>query len=227
MADGQRPDRVLPVVYLVREGEDNQELRWSLRTLANLTHSRVWLAGFQPSWTVNVERIVVRQQRDKWKSIYANLAAIADCDRLDEHFIMFNDDFFVMRPAQMAVWHRGSWDRILPAFAHRRDYYSKALRRTAERWPDGLCFDSVHRPMLMERGRLRDCLDSLDGMLIRSHYGNLAGQSGVQVSDCKVKSNRQPKTVGPFLSTNDSAFRRGEAGRLIRRRWPAKSGYER
>jgi hypothetical protein len=46
------------VVYVVRPGNRNEELRYSLRSIAaHLPHRRVWLAGFCPSWVRNISFI--------------------------------------------------------------------------------------------------------------------------------------------------------------------------
>lgn len=217
-----RPD----LVWVVRDGDDNDELRWSLRTAVNLAHGRVWLVGGQPSWTRNVQRIGLRQPSDKWAAVLGNLNAVADHPDISETFVLMHDDYFVLEPASLADWHRGPWEQVLAGYKHRRDRYAQMLRKAARRWPDGFCWDAVHRPMLMEKGRLRDVLDDGCTGLYRSHYGNLHDLQGTQVPDCKVKNNRPPKPT-TFLSTSDASFRRGEAGRMIRRMWPHKGPYER
>ena len=45
------------IVYVVRPGERNEELRYSLRSLSNLPHGRVWIAGYMPKWVTGVEHI--------------------------------------------------------------------------------------------------------------------------------------------------------------------------
>ncbi|MFF3129757.1 hypothetical protein ACFVRD_48125 [Streptomyces sp. NPDC057908] len=58
MGDGERPD----IVYVVRPWNQNEQLRYSLRTLANLPHRRVWIAGYCPTWVgPDVGRIPVAQ----------------------------------------------------------------------------------------------------------------------------------------------------------------------
>ena len=50
----------LDVVIPLKESEDNEELRYVLRSIAaNLPHRKVFLAGFKPSWVKNVELISV------------------------------------------------------------------------------------------------------------------------------------------------------------------------
>ncbi len=39
------------VVYVVRPGDKNEELRYSIRSvIANLPHRKVWIAGYKPTW---------------------------------------------------------------------------------------------------------------------------------------------------------------------------------
>lgn len=218
---GDVPD----VVYLVREGDRNDELRWSLRSLTNLTHGRVWLAGFQPSWTVQVGRLEVKQNpSDKYGSVLRNLAAVADSPDVSERFLLFNDDFFCMRPTgEVGPMHLGGTRQVAARYGTRRDRYAQLVRKVADRWPDGM-FYGVHAPMPMEKGRLRDTIDA-GPVMLRTCYGNAHGVGGVKVQDVKVKHHRAVKP-GRWLSTSDGSFDRGEVGRLIRRRFPDPCVYE-
>ena len=38
------------VVYCVKDDPDNEELRYSLRSLKNLPHQKVWIYGGGPKW---------------------------------------------------------------------------------------------------------------------------------------------------------------------------------
>jgi hypothetical protein len=220
--DGGAPD----VVYVVRDHDNNEELRFSLRSLVNVPHGRVWLAGGQPSWTTNVQRLPVRQEFDKYRNIQANLAAAADCEDLTEEFLYFNDDFFVMQPVdQIGYTHRGPWPQALRGYTQRRDRYAQKLRAAAKAWPDGLCYDSTHRPMPMEKGRLRDVLDG-PLTLWKSDYGNMHQVGGVYVKDVKMKRAGKPPADATFLSTSDASFKHHQVGRTIRARFREPSPYE-
>ena len=213
-------------MYVLGPSEPNDELRFSLRSLVNVPHGNVWLAGWQPSWTDNVRRLPVKQGQDKYRNVLANLSAIADCDGISEQFLLFNDDFFCMRPVdRVGYTHLGTIRQAQRAYASRRDRYANLVRDIGRRWPEGY-FYGVHMPMPMERGRLRDVLD--DGPLMtRTDYGNLHEVGGVKVKDVKHKASTRPKQVGDWLSTSDASFRRGEVGKLIRARFPERSRYER
>ena len=50
----------LDVVYCVKELITNEELRYSLRSLRNLPHRKVWIFGGCPKW-VNTEEVEKEQ----------------------------------------------------------------------------------------------------------------------------------------------------------------------
>ena len=227
MTVGHTSDRGVPdVVYVLRHSDDNEELRISLRTLANLPHGKVWLAGGQPSWTANVGRIKVPPKTDKYLTVAANLAAVTDCADVSETFVLFNDDFFVIRPVDRVGYaHRGPWKQALKGYGSRRDSYVRRLKQAAQAWPDGLCYDSTHRPMPMEKGRLRDVLDR-NWTLWKSDYGNFHQVGGVQVKDVKIKRAGMPGDKQTFVSTSDASFKHQQVGKWIRRRFPNPSPYE-
>lgn len=90
----------MDVVYYVRPGERNEELRYSLRSLQNMPHERVWLVGHKPAWVTGVEHI---PNRSNGSSPQHNATShlLAACDAVPaERFVVFNDDFYVMEPIE-------------------------------------------------------------------------------------------------------------------------------
>ena len=217
------------VVYLVRPGDLNDELRWSLRSLANLPHRRVWIAGFQPSWTCNVGRIKVPQTLGKWDNQQRTIRAVCDVAEVSERFVLFNDDFFVVEPlARLPVLHRGTLGAFSDRSAARGDEYGRRIRATLKYLgPDALSYDGLHVPMTFNRRRLAPIIDkSPPGVLFRSVYGNKAAVGGREHSDVKVSRNTS-RYPSPFVSTSDGAFKRRPVGEWIRGMFPEPSPYER
>ena len=217
------------VVYLCGPAVGD-ELRYSLRSVAaHLPHDRVWIVGHQPRWVRQVEQIPVPQPAgQKWSNQEANLRAY--CQQRDgtDRFLLFNDDFFVMRPlGQVPVWHRGPIGDLVGTYRQRRDEFVQRLRNTAAHVGlDAPSYDSIHTPMLLDKGRLLDVLDSMPAKtLFRTVYGNRYQIGGTVHGDVKVKTN-QPAHAGALLSTDDSGFLRGPAGKMIRARFPRRSPYE-
>lgn len=222
----------MDVVYLVRPGDKNDELRWSLRCLsANLPHERVWIVGYRPRWVTGVEHVpTARPGPSKW--ITTRLALREACAKIEvERFVLFNDDFFVTRPIEsVPTLHRGT---LAEHARHAKGAWGNTLRDTmrfliAHGIPEPLSFD-LHVPMEMERAPLCEVLDMVPpgvALQARSLYGNWAHVPATKSVDVKVHGRQAQVSPDLFLSTSDSTFN-GSAGRWIRQHFPAPSPYER
>ncbi|MFG2404280.1 hypothetical protein ACGFR8_08050 [Streptomyces brevispora] len=224
------------IVYVVKPGEHNPQLRFSLRSLANLPHRRVWLAGHCPAWVSDVGVIPTVQQGTKYVNSTANLRAAAEHPDVAEDFLLLNDDFFIVQPVGvMPVLHRGPVDEAEVYYATRaRGHYLRGLRETRQLLaelghPVPLSYE-LHLPMPMTKSRVLEALDigrHLDVLHKRSLYGNLFELGGRQVTDPKIltRGPQFPRNV-PFLSTMPDTFNHGQVGAFIRARFPKASPYE-
>jgi hypothetical protein len=225
------------IVYPVRPGNTNQELRYSLRSLAHLPHGRVWIAGHRPPWVRGVGHIPMPPQATKYLGSTANLRAAVEHPDVAEAFILMNDDFFVMIPVkEVPVLHRGPVDRVEAYYASRgRGLYLQGLRDTKALladlgYPAPLSYE-VHVPMPMTKTRAREALKvggHLPVLHKRTLYGVMHRVGGRQISDPKILT-RSPRFLreSVFLSTMPDTFARGVVGHFIRERFPAPGPYER
>lgn len=72
------------IVYFVKESKTNEELRYSLRTLKNFPHRKVWFYGGCPEGLKPDQYVYVEQdQPTKWLSLC--LLASAHGYRSSEH----------------------------------------------------------------------------------------------------------------------------------------------
>lgn len=234
----------MDVVYLVRPGNDNPELRYSLRSVwRNLQPDRVWIAGHCPPWVAGVRRLTVAQldpTRYKRQNAIAILYAVAAAG--PDEFVLFNDDFFVTHPVAgpPPPVHRGPLaDFAADRLAAKPDSpYSGLLARTDEalraagvRRP--LAYET-HTPMAMSREQLRVTLGFIETenappeqLAPRSILGNLHALGGERIGDVKVYgAENAPAAAGPWLSTTDSSFRYHPIGQKIRRAFSDPSPYE-
>ena len=86
------------IVYFVKESRENEELRYSLRTLKNFHHRKVFFYGGCPDGLVPDQHIHVRQnQPTKWQKVQMMLKLACNNPHITANFWLFNDDFFVMQ----------------------------------------------------------------------------------------------------------------------------------
>lgn len=221
------------VVYLVRPGDDNEELRYSLRSLVNLPHGRVWIAGHKPPWVTGVGHIATDQRGRKWANARRNLTAAIEHPDMPATFVLFNDDFYVIESTEeVPVLHRGTVADSIAVM--RRDVglsgYVRGLAATnrllgRRGFAAPLCY-SLHVPLPVDKAGMREALritSNAERYHLRTIYGNLAGIGGTLADDCKARSGR-PVPVGPFLSSSDSTFHM--VSDELARRFPDPSPYE-
>lgn len=232
----------MDVVYICEANERNEELRHSLRTLANLPHARVWMVGYKPRWARNVQYLPTKQISSKHVNTWRNWQAVATCADISDRFILFNDDFFVTRPiAAIPDLHRGPLAEAIDLYRRKRlaqmlgrATTTQGLLRRAGR--DGELYSyELHTPMVIDRAVLAEAI----GWVTQAHrgpvahlskrtlYGNWARAGGVRAHDVKVQQANVglPDTDLPFLSTSPSSWP-GLAGGWVRRAFPVPSMYE-
>lgn len=219
----------LDVVYPLRADGDYEELRYSLRSLRNLPHRRVWLVGGRPSWVRDVGHIPTTQMSTKVRNVYLGLIAAARHRGVSDPFILFNDDFFVTEPVDdVPVWHLGPIRDVLEGYVGRADNYVQRIHRTARVVGyDALSYEG-HWPMRLVKAPLLDLLDECarDELQIRTVYGNRMRLDGEQHPDCKIKRDGFGVRT-PFTSTSDTSFAEYQIGRDLRAMFPDPSPYER
>lgn len=225
------------IVYVVAPGDDNEELRYSLRSLAaHLPHERVWIAGHRPAWvSAAVGHIDATQTGSRFQNSTGNLRAACEHPDVADEFVYFNDDFFVMQDVdQVPVLHRGPLDDVIAATGsslYRRGAVGTQLHMQrlglAEEGP--LYSYEIHAPLPVVKAGMLEALDAGRGLPVlhkRTLYGNLCRIGGEQADDVKVKAYDDAGPAGPFLSTSDAAFAAGTVGKRIREAFADPCRYE-
>lgn len=89
----------MDLVYLVKEDEWNEDLKYSLRSVDKFVPcGNVWIVGYKPSWVQNVKYLPVEQYGTKHQNQTNSLLAICNCDEISDDFVLMNDDFFAIKP---------------------------------------------------------------------------------------------------------------------------------
>lgn len=225
---------VMDIVYFTRNG-NNEELRYSLRSLSNLSYGKVWIYGGCPRGIVPDRRVPVSQiGRTKWDKVKDMYSQACRNDDISEDFILMNDDFFIMKPTTIEPMYRCSLERHIFTIEHkyhdRPNAYTAELRKTLSLLKkQGLPTNSyeLHIPFIFNREKLLYLLNKYPAYhAMRSLYGNYYQIGGQKALDVKVwrgvnKWNRS----STFLSTDDLSFR-GRVGEFIKNKFPERSKYE-
>lgn len=227
------------VVYIVRPGDDNDELRYSLRSVAaNVPHRNVVIAGYKPDWVRNVHYIAVGQQGNKYANAMANWRAAVNSNQVSENFMLFNDDFYIMQPLEgLKTFHRGELHDVINYYEKLGGPYVLNMKRTRKLLTDlgvrrQLSY-ALHIPMMINKtkykfliGGLEAAEYPLENIQMRTLYGNFWQLGGELHKDVKISSpDEKPDTKAVFLSSLDTSFN-GLIGDYVRQRFNKPCKYE-
>lgn len=220
----------MDIVYPL--GPHKPELRYSLRSLANVEHDQVWVVGeSKPAWA-KVEHLAVRNGRGKPQSLFKVFAAVAACDDISEDFIYFNDDFFALRPASIPNWHRANLKPAEPRTKVSFIGWPASCRATGwflqhQGYP--IRDYEIHTPMVLNRTALRETIEWARDhpyLQVRSLYANHHRIGGYKHKEVKIGNRRDVPGNQTWVSTSDNAFASGEVGRFLRDKFSKPSAYE-
>lgn len=230
------------IVYIVRPGENNEELRYSLRSLEKNfpNHGTVWIIGYKPSWVQHVRTIYKVQKGTKYKNGYNNLLAAANHPEISGDFILMNDDFFVTKEiTEIPRYNRGLLDDVIETFeqygAHK---YYWTMRHTAEYFrrlkiQNPLSYE-LHVPMIINKQKYIESMaqwmavDPTAKLNKRTVYGNYVDYGGETIEDVKVNhlNGRSLENPTAFLSSDDKSFKLGNVGPYIKEEFKFPCRYE-
>lgn len=114
---------MLDFVYIVKESDKNDDLKYSLRSIAKFyPDHRVWIVGYKPKWVQNVGYIPVKQTGNKWGNSVKNIIAACESKEISEDFILMNDDFFIIKekyPLETVCnMNSGTLDKAIKAYGN-------------------------------------------------------------------------------------------------------------
>ena len=227
---------VLDIVYFVKDGTKNEEFRYSLRSVCqNMPFNRVWVFGGCPLNIVPDIRVRVDQVgKTKWDRVRNMYKMVCENKEITDNFIMFHDDFFVMKPTDHIIpLYRCTLDEHIKILEPQRPTaYSKLLRgcRDAIKGDIALSYE-IHTPFIFNKKLLLNALNTFpDCHAIRTIYGNLyyAGQSE-RSNDVKIFSIKPGFDYknSRFLSTDDSIVNvNNDIWRWLQKQFLKKSRFE-
>lgn len=231
----------MDIVYALADNYTGEELKYSLRSLANVTHNKVYFVGGFPSWAKNVVHIPAAQTGTKWQNVPRNLKIVCKDDRVSENFIYFNDDFFVLQkiknPAREFNLYNGTVQSVLEKLNKKHPVptnYMVGMAQTQSLLKElgkaePLSYE-LHVPFVFNKDNYLKMfdIDSVCNIAVlhyRSLYGNLYLTGGKDMRDVKIFArtgfNGEP---GKFLSCSNDGF--PFIKNFLEGLFPHKSAYE-
>lgn len=223
------------IVYILKEDAEADELRYSLRSLSNFPHGKVWFFGGQPEGLMPDKAVPLEQKGvTSWDKVKWTIEQVCRTREVTDDFWLFNDDFFVMKPVE-------EWTPKYDKTIYRRiqqiekrhggsSYYSSELNFVREL----LTLEhlktynyAVHMPMLINKRKALEVIRKFPRCpMFRCVYGNYWRVGGEQMADCKITDPAQEPEDTVMLSTSDGSFRHGLVGEYIKNAFPDKCRYE-
>lgn len=222
------------IVYFVKDTPDNEELRYSLRSLDNFPHKKVCFYGGCPKGLKPDIHFEFKQDgKTKWDNVSMMLRSACNNDAITKNFWLFNDDFFIMNKVLHPVnYFSGDLYKRIVQLEDKHGGitpYSSELRKMCEELEALGCGSknyAIHYPMLINRQKALELLNTTDNPMFRCLYGNYTNVKAEWTNDCKVISKVKEWKGSNYLSTVDESFRDGRVGQQIRERFPNKCKYE-
>ncbi|MBO9589540.1 hypothetical protein [Devosia sp.] len=222
----------MDIVYPYKSAPDDFELRYSMRSLVNIPHDRVIVAGDKPLIISKaVQYVPVRRIDDRYQSSTANIVAAIKAADIRGDFIVMHDDIFALRPWQFRHEHRGAIDEYLRSGSASGSYraYAESTRDllSAKRISDPLWF-GLHTPTVYNAQRLVAMVEGFAGhqYLLRTLYHNLFTAPAERRDDVKARAWAEPIEGRDVLSISDECARSAGFRQWVAARFPDKCRYE-
>lgn len=191
----------MDLLYLVRKGEVNEDLRASLRSIHKFAppFDKIFFVGDCPDWCNNIEHIYTEQYNTSWKNAFNNLIIACQDDRLSNDFILMNDDFIATRSIdnwnESLLKAKNTISQQIINYQNEgiNSNYTKAFVKTIELFNNIELYNyELHIPMIINKKKFLDLFNKPElqefiktnpVVLYRSIYGNYYGSKFNELID--------------------------------------------
>lgn len=197
-----------PAVYIYKKTSDKgRELKYSIRSLANVKNwnGQVFVSGDREDWFSPEVKVIdtFTKSHDKQLDAQSKLRAITESKAIEDDFIFFNDDFFVVEPTEIKPLYDGKLEGAAGKNTWQQSKFDTRIYLQENGIESPLNY-AIHVPIVLNKQKLADVLDIIEAnrdkrLMMRSLYGNLYKIGGTQYEDRKTQSQRLKS--GPLLST--------------------------
>ncbi|QDZ10527.1 hypothetical protein [Devosia ginsengisoli] len=222
----------MDVVIPYRSTPEDFELRYALRSLPNVPHDRVIVAGDKPVIISKaVQHVPVGRVEDRYQSSTANIVAAIHGAGVQGEFIVMHDDIFVLRPWSFRHEHLCTIDEYLKggqATGRYRAYVESTQDILRSKGIAEPLWFGLHTPTVYDALRLADLVDGFAGhrYLLRTLYYNLFPAPSERRRDVKTRVWRAPPAGADVLSVSDDCARTAGFRAWATAQFPDKCRYE-
>ncbi len=196
-----------PVCYIYKRTSDKgKELRYSMRSLKNITNwnGEVFVCGDKEDWFSDRITMIDGFKRSHIKPIDTRnkVKAILDDERVADDFIFFNDDFFITKPIEIEPLYDGKLKEFkghntwLRTKSKTRDFLIEQGIKDPKNY-------EVHAPIIYNKQKRLEIMRVQESagvtLASRSLYGNIYKIGGKQYKDRKTTTGKLLE--GEILST--------------------------
>lgn len=232
------------IVIPLRRALLNEELRYCVRSIEkNMPGHKIWFSGYRPKFFSKKLNVVENTipSGNKYVKSHSNQMAACKHPEVSDTFLLFNDDFFVMKPVtEFEDHHRGLvTDRIkeLENLVGASGYLNAlklTLRILKELGVEDPVDYGLHIPLTVNKKKWIEAWNlqlkhnpEKKPVHMRTVYGNLNNIASKQMDDIKISDKTtMPTGDETFLSSNDDSFNTGKIGDYIRAAFPDLSTFE-
>lgn len=238
---------MIDVVYILgKESRWNDtEIKYSVRSVQkHLSNYRnIIIIGEKPAFFNNeiIHIPYADEFGNKATNIMAKILCAAKDERTSRSFILFNDDYFLLKPTDALTYpyyYKNTLHQALEKNKGNYDFYQhiqytiKALSQLGFELKN---FDS-HYPIVYDKSRVIEVVQKYDwnvpfGYIFKSLYCNSIGIEGTHKDDCKL-NHPHLLTNWPNITKNMDMFSIGDRcvnkamEQFLNQLYPEKSKYE-
>lgn len=233
----------MDIVYPIKKTILNEELKYSLRSLINIPHNKVFIIGDLAEF-INEEEVYyipANKLESRYKTTTNHLKLAVLNDNISEDFIWMNDDFFILKSIteKDLLLNRGLL-RDQVAFYHKYHNPLTKFDRLVENatlelnhlgFVNPISFE-LHCPIIINKTKFKSIEDKINTESLncckRSVYGNYFIKESKTMNDVKVLSTHIFKEDNqgqlPFISCSESCFNKIKP--FLENKFPNKCKYE-
>lgn len=233
----------MDILYLVKKTANNEELKYSLRSLSNIKHNKVFIIGDLPNF-INPETVFyipAPTLDDRYETTTNHIKIACSNDLLSEDFILMNDDFFFLDKItyEELNLNRGLMLDVVRWYHENHTTLSRYDNLVEQAYnqlkqldfKESISFE-LHIPMIINKLKFNAILPKINSLALhcckRSLYGNYFIKDSKTISDVKVLANMNfspDNLLHPkLMSVSDFAFDKIES--FLQEKFPDKSIYE-